>query len=194
MTSCCVFIGAAARTPPGVPRRGGQGPGRMGLRQRSDVRTRKGASPIFLPRADLYSHASVRRYSSGSLTTGGSSSRCSSFFVLIIIVVGVSRRPRIVSDGDEAPVDQTGENFLGDAWGHVGSCLDVVTLALSPTGTQASTVMSTARRSNVAVSNLRSNSRARRQDWSSSVWVGGRAISAYLSRYLALAGSQKLSG
>src|SRR5262245_65525006 len=117
------------------------------------------------------------------------------FFVLIIIVVGVSRRPRIVSDGDEAPVDQTGENFLGDAWGHVGSCLDVVTFALSPTGTQASSVLSTAvRRSNVAVSNLRSNSRARRQEWSSSVWVGGRAISAYLSRYLALAGSQKLSG
>src|SRR5262249_37910224 len=117
------------------------------------------------------------------------------FFVLIIIVVGVSRRPRIVSDGDEAPVGPTGENFLGHAWGHVGSCLDVVTFALSPTGTQASTVMSTAlRRSNVAVSNLRPNSRAWRQESPSSVRVGGRAISAYLSRYLALAGSQKLSG
>src|SRR5262245_36220126 len=117
------------------------------------------------------------------------------FFVLIIIVVGVSRRPRIVSDRDEAPLDQPGENFLGDAWGHVSSCLDVATLAPNPTGTQASTVMSTAlRRSNVAVSNLRSNSRARRQESLSSVCVGGRAISAYLSRYLALAGSQKLSG
>src|SRR5262245_2875681 len=41
------------------------------------------------------------------------------FFILVIILVGVSRRPRIVSDGDEAPVDQPGENFLGDAWGHV---------------------------------------------------------------------------
>src|SRR5262245_60484754 len=41
------------------------------------------------------------------------------FFILVIIVVGVSRRPRIVSDGDEARVDQPGENFLGDAWGHV---------------------------------------------------------------------------
>src|SRR5215468_1635984 len=68
------------------------------------IRPRKGATPIFLPRADPYSHASdrfdlrlsvrpkpaqprenasqleldgdryVRRYSSGSLTTGGSSS------------------------------------------------------------------------------------------------------------------------
>src|SRR5262249_18697132 len=46
----------------------------------------------------------------------------------------------------------------------------------------------------LAVSNLRSNSRARRQESLSSVCVGGRAISAYLSRYLALAGSQKLSG
>src|SRR6516164_1370398 len=50
------------------------------------------------------------------------------------------------------------------------------------------------RPSNVAVSNLRPNSRAWRQESSSSVRVGGRAISAYLSRYLALAGSQKLSG
>jgi hypothetical protein len=53
------------------------------------------------------------------------------------MVVGISRRPRIVSDGDEAPVDQTGENFLGDAWGHADSCLDVVMFALSPMGTQA---------------------------------------------------------
>src|SRR5262249_7723852 len=105
------------------------------------------------------------------------------FFILVIIVVRVSRRPRIVSDGDEAPVDQPGENFLGDAWGHVSSCLDVATFAPNPTGTQASTVMSTAlRRSNVAVSNWRSNSRARRQESLSSVCVGGRAISAYLSR------------
>src|SRR6516162_6171302 len=50
------------------------------------------------------------------------------------------------------------------------------------------------RPSNVAVSNLRPNSRAWRQESPSSVRVGGRAISAYLSRYLALAGSQKLSG
>src|SRR5262249_53857777 len=55
-------------------------------------------------------------------------------FILVIIVVGVSRRPRIVSDGDEAPVDQPGENFLGDAWGHVSSCLDVATFAPNPTG------------------------------------------------------------
>jgi hypothetical protein len=34
-------------------------------------------------------------------------------------VVGVSRRPRIVSDGDEAPVDQPGENFSRRS---VGSC------------------------------------------------------------------------
>src|SRR5262245_56147 len=116
-------------------------------------------------------------------------------FFILVIVVGVSRRPRIVSDGDEAPVDQPTENFLGDAWGHVSSCLDVATFAPNPTGTQASTVTSTAlRRSNVAVSNVRSNSRARRQESLSSVCVGGRAISAYLSRCLALAGSQKLSG
>src|SRR6516165_7774557 len=115
--------------------------------------------------------------------------------IFVTIVVGVSRRPRIVSDGDEAPVDQPGDNFLGDAWGHVSSCLDVATFAPNPTGTQASTVMSTAlRRSNVAVSNLRSNSRARRHESLSSICVGGRAISAYLSRYLALSGSQKLSG
>src|SRR5207247_2362010 len=49
-------------------------------------------------------------------------------------------------------------------------------------------------RSKVLVSNLRPNSRARRQDSSSSVCVGWRAISPYLSQYLALAGSQKLSG
>jgi hypothetical protein len=79
-----------------------------------------------------------------------------------------------------APVDQPGENFLRNAWGHVGSCLDVATFAPSRTGTQASPVMSTAlRRSNVAVLNLRSNSRARRHESSSSVCVGGRAISAY---------------
>src|SRR5262249_12655382 len=116
-------------------------------------------------------------------------------FILVIIVVGVSPRPRIVSDGDEAPVDQPGENFLGDAWGHVSSCLDVATFAPNPTGTQASTVMSTLlRRSNVAVSNLRSNSRARRQESLSSVCVGGRAICRYLSPYCALSGSEKLSG
>src|SRR6266571_2959228 len=50
------------------------------------------------------------------------------------------------------------------------------------------------RRSNEAVSNLRPNSRARRQDSLSSACVGRRAISAYLPRYLTLAGSQKLSG
>src|SRR5262249_40507203 len=50
------------------------------------------------------------------------------------------------------------------------------------------------RRSNVVVSNRRRNSRARRQESSSSAWVGRRAMSAYLSRYLALVGSQKLSG
>ena len=49
-------------------------------------------------------------------------------------------------------------------------------------------------RSNVAVSNLRPNSCARRQELSSSVSDGRRAISAYLSRYLPLVGSQKLSG
>src|SRR5262249_23748550 len=38
------------------------------------------------------------------------------------------------------------------------------------------------------------NSRARRQDIFSSVRDGRRAISAYLSRYLVLAESQKLSG
>src|SRR5262249_7695830 len=63
--------------------------------------------------------------------------------IFVTIVVGVSRRPRIVSDGDEAPVDQPGENFLGDTWGHVSSCLDVAAFAPNPTGTQASTVMST---------------------------------------------------
>src|SRR5215475_15473229 len=50
------------------------------------------------------------------------------------------------------------------------------------------------RRSNVVVSNFRPNSRARRQELFSSVDDGRRAISAYLSRYLILAGSQKLSG
>src|ERR1700737_3974517 len=49
-------------------------------------------------------------------------------------------------------------------------------------------------RSNEAVSHLRPSSHARRQaSWSSGA-VGRGAISAYLSRYLALAGSQKLSG
>ena len=47
------------------------------------------------------------------------------FFVLVIIVVGVSRRRRVAHDGDEAPVDQPTGNVLGNAWGHVGSCLDV---------------------------------------------------------------------
>ena len=51
-----------------------------------------------------------------------------------------------------------------------------------------------ARRSNVVVSNLRPSWRARRQESSSSSEVGRRAISAYLSRYLPLPGSQKLSG
>src|SRR6516164_7114222 len=50
------------------------------------------------------------------------------------------------------------------------------------------------RRSNVVDSNFRPNSRARRQDIFSSVRDGRRAISAYLSRYLVLAESQKLSG
>jgi len=50
------------------------------------------------------------------------------------------------------------------------------------------------RRSNVVGSNLRPRSAARRQDALSSACVGRRAISAYLSRYLALPGSQKLSG
>ena len=50
------------------------------------------------------------------------------------------------------------------------------------------------RRSNEAVSNLRPNSLARRQESSSSTRVGRRAIPTYLSRYLALVGSQKLSG
>src|SRR6516225_218990 len=49
-------------------------------------------------------------------------------------------------------------------------------------------------RSKVVDSNFRPNSRARRQDIFSSVRDGRRAISAYLSRYLALAESQKLSG
>src|SRR5215469_6438868 len=49
-------------------------------------------------------------------------------------------------------------------------------------------------RSNVLVSNFRPNSRARRQELFSSARDGRRAISAYLFRYLALAGSQKLSG
>jgi len=49
-------------------------------------------------------------------------------------------------------------------------------------------------RSNVVVSNFRPSSRARRQELLSSVRDGGRAISAYLSRYLVLAESQKLSG
>jgi hypothetical protein len=49
-------------------------------------------------------------------------------------------------------------------------------------------------RSNVVVSNFRPNSRARRQELFSSARDGRRAISAYLSRYLALAESQKLSG
>src|SRR6516164_1726281 len=49
-------------------------------------------------------------------------------------------------------------------------------------------------RSNVAVSNLRPNSRARRQELFNSACDGRRPISAYLSRYLPLVGSQKLSG
>src|SRR6516162_8542012 len=49
-------------------------------------------------------------------------------------------------------------------------------------------------RSNVAASNFRPSSRARRQDIFSSVRDGPRAISAYLSRYLVLPESQKLSG
>ncbi len=51
-----------------------------------------------------------------------------------------------------------------------------------------------ARRSNVVVSNLRPSSRARLQEAFSSSDVVRRAISAYLSRYFALPGSQKLSG
>jgi hypothetical protein len=50
------------------------------------------------------------------------------------------------------------------------------------------------RRSNVVASKLSPNLLARRQESSSSACVGRRAISAYLSRYLELAGSQKLSG
>jgi hypothetical protein len=78
--------------------------------------------------------------------------------------------------GARFPVDPTNWNAIKPQCGYI----DVIPEPL--------------RRSNVAVSNLRPNSRAWRQESSSSVRVGGRAISAYLSRYLALAGSQKLSG
>ena len=50
------------------------------------------------------------------------------------------------------------------------------------------------RRSKVVVSNLRPNLRARCHEASNSGGVGRRAIAAYLSRYFALPGSQKLSG
>src|SRR5215831_11859028 len=50
------------------------------------------------------------------------------------------------------------------------------------------------RRSKVVASKLSPSSRARRQQSASSMRVGERAISAYLSRYLSVAGSQKLSG
>src|SRR6516164_9543920 len=41
--------------------------------------------------------------------------------IFVTIVVGVSRRQRVVNDGDEAPVDQPGGNvFNGQS--HVGSC------------------------------------------------------------------------
>src|SRR6516164_4380127 len=49
-------------------------------------------------------------------------------------------------------------------------------------------------RSNVVASNFRPNLRARCQELFTSVFDGRRAISAYLSRYLLLAESQKLSG
>jgi hypothetical protein len=50
------------------------------------------------------------------------------FFVLllIIIVVRISRRRRIA---DKRPVDQLGENVLGDVRSHVSSHLDVGTFA-----------------------------------------------------------------
>src|SRR5262245_13736871 len=100
-------------------------------RQRYHVRPRKGATPIFLPRADPYSHASdrfdlrlsvrskpahprenasqleldgdsyVRRYSSGSLTTGGSSSRSSS----------------------SSPSSSSSSSWLGSRGGHVLSVM-----------------------------------------------------------------------
>src|SRR6516165_11081480 len=63
-----------------------------------------------------------------------------------------------------------------------------------PHGGTTLAVIRVLQRSNVVVSNLRPNSCARRQELSSSVCDGRRAISAYLSRYLALVGSQKLSG
>src|SRR5262249_8939428 len=45
------------------------------------------------------------------------------FAVFIIIVVGVSRRDRVVDDGDGAPFDQPGGNDgLGGTAGPVGSC------------------------------------------------------------------------
>jgi hypothetical protein len=50
------------------------------------------------------------------------------------------------------------------------------------------------RRSNVVVSNLSPNLRARCQEAFNSRGVGRRAISAYLFRYFELPGSQKLSG
>jgi len=50
------------------------------------------------------------------------------------------------------------------------------------------------RRSKVVVSNLSPNLRACCHEASSSGGVGWRAISAYLPRYFALPGSQKLSG
>src|SRR6516164_1575148 len=41
--------------------------------------------------------------------------------IFVTIVVGVSRRQRVVNDGDEAPVDQPGGNVFNGRR-HVGSC------------------------------------------------------------------------
>src|SRR5215471_5194367 len=49
--------------------------------------------------------------------------------ILVVLIVGVSRRRRVVHDGEEAPVDQPSGNVLEDIRGHVASCLGVATFA-----------------------------------------------------------------
>src|SRR4051794_32335007 len=44
------------------------------------------------------------------------------FVVVVVVVVGIARRHRVEDDGNDAPIDQTGSNILGDVQGHVGSC------------------------------------------------------------------------
>jgi hypothetical protein len=46
--------------------------------------------------------------------------------VIIIVIVGVSRRHRVAHNGDEAPLGRG--KVLRDAFGHVGSLLDLATL------------------------------------------------------------------